>query len=97
MKTEHSGAKNGGGHWGTREEAKEESKKLRRQMDKSEVKKELKEGVCLKSHSVEVNESQLSQNLKANISPCCFSTLEFIPNKTYKRCRTCGTCYEAAP
>jgi hypothetical protein len=29
-KTEHSGAKNGGGHWGTRDEAKSLSKKARR-------------------------------------------------------------------
>lgn len=36
MKTEHSGAKNGGGHWGKREEAKQKSKKLRRQLDKKE-------------------------------------------------------------
>jgi hypothetical protein len=33
-KTEHSGAKNGGGYWGTREEAKKLSKKLRREKSK---------------------------------------------------------------
>ena len=38
FKTEHSGAKNGGGHWGTRHEAKKLSKKLRRQKAKAECK-----------------------------------------------------------
>lgn len=36
IKTEHAGAKNGGGHWGTRAEAKELSKKARRAGDKKE-------------------------------------------------------------
>lgn len=43
LKTEHSGAKNGGGHWGPRQEAKSISKKVRRKKDKSEIKKELKD------------------------------------------------------
>lgn len=34
VKTEHAGAKNGGGAWGTREEAKVASKKRRRRADK---------------------------------------------------------------
>jgi hypothetical protein len=34
VKIEHAGAKNGGGYWGLREEAKRESKKLRRRTDK---------------------------------------------------------------
>jgi len=37
MKTEHTGAKNGGGHWGKRREAKKKSKKLRRTQDKNQV------------------------------------------------------------
>jgi len=37
IQPEHSGAKNGGGHWGTREEAKTSSKKVRRANDKKEV------------------------------------------------------------
>ena len=41
MKTEHSGAKNGGGHWGTRAEAKNISKKHRRENDKAQIKREL--------------------------------------------------------
>ena len=36
-KTEHAGAKNGGGHWGTREEAKSVSKKLRRHDSKKMI------------------------------------------------------------
>ena len=36
-KTEHTGAKNGGGHWGTRAEAKSISKKHRRENSKSEI------------------------------------------------------------
>jgi len=40
-KTEHSGAKNGGGFWGSREEAKTISKSLRRSNDKEEVKEQL--------------------------------------------------------
>jgi hypothetical protein len=38
IKTEHAGAKNGGGHWGTREEAKEVSRSVRRRQGKTEVK-----------------------------------------------------------
>lgn len=34
LKTEHAGAKNGGGHWGRRAEAKKDSKKRRRAADK---------------------------------------------------------------
>lgn len=34
MKSEHNGAKNGGGHWGKRAEAKKKSKKQRRKDDK---------------------------------------------------------------
>ena len=36
-KSEHSGAKSGGGHWGTRQEAKRFSKKVRRTNDKKAV------------------------------------------------------------
>jgi hypothetical protein len=39
-KSEHTGAKNGGGHWGTREEAKRASKKQRRCADKDLVRNE---------------------------------------------------------
>jgi hypothetical protein len=38
-KTEHTGAKNGGGFWGTRDEAKSLSKKLRRANGKSIIRK----------------------------------------------------------
>lgn len=34
MRTEHSGAKNGGGYWGTRADAKTKSNKARRGVDK---------------------------------------------------------------
>lgn len=37
IKTEHSGAKNRGGYWGLRTEAKRRSKKLRRHYDKLET------------------------------------------------------------
>jgi len=37
FKTEHSGAKNGGGHHGKREEAKLISRKLRRKNDRAET------------------------------------------------------------
>lgn len=40
-KTEHAGAKNGGGYWGTREEAKALSKKLRRVTVKKSIQTEL--------------------------------------------------------
>jgi hypothetical protein len=33
-KTEHAGAKNGGGHWGTRAEAKHQSSRRRRRAGK---------------------------------------------------------------
>lgn len=37
IKTEHAGAKNGGGAWMTRAEAKKSAKRKRRQTDKREV------------------------------------------------------------
>lgn len=37
IKTEHSGAKNGGGFWGTRREAKALSSRIRRIADKRAV------------------------------------------------------------
>lgn len=37
IKTEHTGAKNGGGYWGKREEAKKISQKLRRENGKKEI------------------------------------------------------------
>lgn len=42
-KTEHAGAKNGGGHWGKREEAKKLSKKSRRKNSKKEIQKQIKD------------------------------------------------------
>ncbi|MGE0632280.1 MAG: hypothetical protein AB7O96_07720 [Pseudobdellovibrionaceae bacterium] len=39
-KTEHSGAKNGGGHWGPREEAKARSTRARRANSKEIIKNE---------------------------------------------------------
>ena len=41
IKTEHTGAKNGGGHWGTRKEAKKLSSRIRRINAKSEIKQQL--------------------------------------------------------
>ena len=40
-KSEHVGAKNGGGHWATRDEAKRISKKVRRSNDKTAIRSEL--------------------------------------------------------
>ncbi len=40
IKSEHSGAKNGGGHWGTRDDAKVLSKKVRRESNKNMIRKE---------------------------------------------------------
>jgi hypothetical protein len=42
-KTEHAGAKNGGGHWGPREEAKALSKKARRADSKEIIENERKD------------------------------------------------------
>lgn len=44
VKSEHTGAKNGGGFWGKRDEAKTASKKLRRQSDAREAKHAEAEG-----------------------------------------------------
>ena len=41
LKTEHSGAKNGGGHWGTRKEAKKISSRIRRINAKREINRQL--------------------------------------------------------
>jgi len=38
MNTEHAGAKNGGGHWGRRAEAKDLSDRARREADRLETK-----------------------------------------------------------
>jgi hypothetical protein len=43
IKTEHAGAKNGGGAWMTRLEAKKVSKKLRRTNGKKAIRQALKE------------------------------------------------------
>lgn len=56
MKTEHTGGKNGGGHWGTRDEAKTLSKSARRRDDKASV-----SGVKLKSKS-ELRREQIMTN-----------------------------------
>jgi hypothetical protein len=40
-KTEHAGAKNGGGYWGTRLEAKTMSKKTRRKNAKKMIEREI--------------------------------------------------------
>jgi len=42
LKTEHGGAKNGGGFWGEREEAKKCSRKKRRSNNKTEVRDALR-------------------------------------------------------
>lgn len=47
-KTEHSGGKNGGGYWGTREEAKNVSKKIRRKNDEQEIKDQSEESTSKK-------------------------------------------------
>ncbi len=41
IKTEHAGAKNGGGYWGKRREAKKVSNKLRREAGKAAAKEAL--------------------------------------------------------
>ncbi|MDN3922371.1 hypothetical protein [Roseateles violae] len=41
-KTEHNGAKNGGGHWGKRLEAKRQSSRARRALGKQELAAELR-------------------------------------------------------
>lgn len=45
-RTEHAGAKNGGGFWGTRAEAKESSKTLRRINGRRQIHEELVHGEC---------------------------------------------------
>jgi hypothetical protein len=45
-RTEHAGAKNGGGFWGTRAEAKESSKVLRRINGRRQIREELKREKC---------------------------------------------------
>jgi hypothetical protein len=42
LKTEHNGAKNGGGYWGCREDAKKRSRKKRRADVRAECAEELK-------------------------------------------------------
>ncbi|MDD5702704.1 MAG: hypothetical protein PHU23_11720 [Dehalococcoidales bacterium] len=43
MKPDHAGAKNGGGYYGYRSEAKENSKVARRKQAKKEIKRQLEE------------------------------------------------------
>jgi len=43
IKTEHAGAKNGGGFWGHREDAKQQSKRIRRAADRTQVDEALAE------------------------------------------------------
>lgn len=44
IKTEHAGAKNGGGAWEPREEVKRVSRKLRRANDRRLIREQAKEG-----------------------------------------------------
>ena len=46
FKPDHNGAKNGGGFWGTRLEAKTTSKRIRRFLNKKEAFEQLKEYEC---------------------------------------------------
>jgi len=39
IKTEHAGAKNGGGYWGKRAEAKRRSRRLRRKEDRKSIRR----------------------------------------------------------
>ena len=39
IKTEHAGAKNGGGYWGKRAEAKRRSKRLRRKEERKSIRR----------------------------------------------------------
>jgi hypothetical protein len=41
IKTEHAGAKNGGGYWGKRAEAKRRSRRLRRKEDRKSARREI--------------------------------------------------------
>ena len=43
IKTEHAGAKNGGGHWGTRADAKTISNHARRVADRDEADRQLRD------------------------------------------------------
>jgi hypothetical protein len=43
IKTEHTGAKNGGGYWGLRVEAKAESRVKRRHDDRAEIEERLED------------------------------------------------------
>ena len=42
VKTEHSGAKNGEGYWGSRNEAKQVCKKLRRNQEKGNLRRAMR-------------------------------------------------------
>src|SRR5699024_11667634 len=54
QETEHSGAKNGGGFWGTREEAKKSSKTLRRINGRRRIREELRYGERSEEHTSEL-------------------------------------------
>ena len=54
IKAEHSGAKNGGGYWGKRVEAKRKSSKVRRAQDRSAV--AARSTVCTQGTDPEVKE-----------------------------------------
>lgn len=46
-KPDHNGAKNGGGYWGRRAEAKKQSRRLRRELAKKEIAAAFKRAVKL--------------------------------------------------
>jgi len=77
LKTEHNGAKNGGGAWTRRADAKAESKSLRRANDKKEVE----------------NEGQEILEEGFHFCPTCGGeTYELgkVGMRVYFRCRFCG-------
>src|SRR6185312_16681917 len=79
LKTEHAGAKNGGGHWGTRHEAKTLSTKARRMNDRSLEKTStrliLSQKVELKIGHYDYSEVQL-QEIKKLFKLCAWDWLE---------------------
>jgi hypothetical protein len=57
IKTEHAGAKNGGGAWMTRDEAKQAAKRQRRQADKAATQIEAQDEVSDKPEMAELPEA----------------------------------------
>lgn len=81
-KTEHAGAKNGGGFWGKREEAKQVSRERRRQLDK-EIERNAELYGRLADEQKTPRKKKRNRNEKARLEGEIKKVKQFLDSKIY--------------